>query len=503
MATPDALDHVVISGRRWTTSQASHSARPGLFHRPSITNLIWAVLDLATVMIAGVLAMRLRVDIPSGLHIVSEPTYLLHTASPLRSIYLAWFGLLLVVFMRSFGLYEPILNRSGLNEQRMTVQSTFISGLLLCGTLYLAHAEEISRFIVVLTVAITTVLLCARRAIWRKMVYQRYRSGLVTRNVMIVGAGRVAHALRNHLESLHHLGFRFKGFVALNEHEAESGDRDVIGDMRNCLSLARSLFVDEIFFSVPAEKKLVIGIVEEARDLGIDVRVVPDLYDGLAWAAPVEYIGQFPTIPLHRRDLPIGTFLLKRAMDVTGAAIAMVLGLPVMLFLMVAIKLDSPGPVFYGAQRIGRKGHMFTCYKFRTMCVDADKQQEGLSGRNERDGILFKIADDPRITRVGRFLRKYSLDELPQLYNVLRSEMSLVGPRPPVASEVEQYDLSHLRRLDVLPGMTGLWQVEARQDPSFDSYISLDTAYVENWSLWLDIKILVRTIGVVLSGTGT
>ena len=137
------------------------------------------------------------------------------------------------------------------------------------------------------------------------------------------------------------------------------------------------------------------------------------------------------------------------------------------------------------------------------MCVDAEEQKKDLIDRNERDGILFKIANDPRITRVGRFLRKYSLDELPQLFNVLRSEMSLVGPRPPVASEVEQYDLSHLRRLDVLPGMTGLWQVEARQDPSFDSYISLDTAYVENWSMWLDVKILVRTVGVVLSGTGT
>ena len=460
------------------------------------------MLDIATVGVATVLAVRFHVVVPSGLHVVSQPSYLFHTTSPSLLLYVAWFGLLLVVFMRSYGLYEPILNRSGLNEQRMTVQATLTSGLLLCGTLYLARAEMVSRIIVVLTVLFTMVLLCTRRAIWRKMVYRRYREGLITRNVLIVGAGRVAHALRNHLESLHHLGFRFKGFVALNEHEAESNDSDIIGDMRNCLALARSLFVDEIFFSVPADKSLVIGIVEEARDLGIDVRVVPDLYDGLAWAAPVEYIGQFPTIPLHRRDLPIGTFLLKRSLDVTGAALAMLMGLPFMLLLVAAIKLDSPGPVFYSAQRIGRKGRAFTCYKFRTMCVGADKQQEGLSGRNERDGVLFKIANDPRITRVGRFLRKYSLDELPQLYNVLRSEMSLVGPRPPVASEVEQYDLSHLRRLDVLPGMTGLWQVEARQDPSFDSYISLDTAYVENWNLWLDVKILVRTIGVVLSGTG-
>jgi lipopolysaccharide/colanic/teichoic acid biosynthesis glycosyltransferase len=137
------------------------------------------------------------------------------------------------------------------------------------------------------------------------------------------------------------------------------------------------------------------------------------------------------------------------------------------------------------------------------MCADAEKLKANLQDRNERDGILFKIANDPRVTRVGRILRKYSLDELPQFYNVLRGDMSLVGPRPPIAAEVEQYDLAHLRRLDVLPGMTGLWQVEARQDPSFDSYISLDTAYVENWSLWLDMKILARTVGVVFSGTGS
>jgi lipopolysaccharide/colanic/teichoic acid biosynthesis glycosyltransferase len=122
---------------------------------------------------------------------------------------------------------------------------------------------------------------------------------------------------------------------------------------------------------------------------------------------------------------------------------------------------------------------------------------------NERDSVLFKITNDPRITRTGRFLRKYSLDELPQLINVLRGDMSMVGPRPPIASEVRRYELNHLRRLDVVPGITGLWQVQARQDPSFDSYISLDTAYIENWSLWLDIKILVRTVGVVISGTGT
>jgi exopolysaccharide biosynthesis polyprenyl glycosylphosphotransferase len=503
MATPDYLEQVVISGRSRPSASNAERVRFGVFHRPSVTSLIWATLDLVTVAVAATLALRFKADVPSDVHATSLLPFLLHSAQPRVLAYIAWYGLMVVILARSYGLYGAILNRSGLNEQRMTVQAALIAGLLLCGTLYLARAEMVSRVVVVLLVIFTTVLLCVRRAIWRKVVYSRYREGLETRNVLIVGAGRVAHALRNHLESLRHLGFRFKGFVALTEREAESGDADIIGDVRNCLSLARSLFVDEIFFSVPAEKKLVIALVEEARAIGIDVRVVPDLYDGLAWNAPVEYIGQFPTIPLHRRDLPIGAFLLKRVLDATGAALAMLLGWPIMLLLIAAIKLDSNGPVFYKAQRIGRKGRTFTCYKFRTMCVDADRMKEDLKHRNERDGILFKITNDPRVTGVGRILRKYSLDELPQFYNVLRGDMSLVGPRPPMACEVEQYDLSHLRRLDVLPGMTGLWQVEARQDPSFDSYISLDTAYVENWSLWLDMKILARTVGVVFSGTGS
>lgn len=213
-------------------------------------------------------------------------------------------------------------------------------------------------------------------------------------------------------------------------------------------------------------------------------------------------MGQFPTIPLHRKQLPKSAILLKRMLDVTACLVALPVVAPLMLAIGLMVRRDSAGPMFYRAERLGRKGRVFQCYKFRTMVPNADRMRADLQHMNERDSVLFKISNDPRLTKVGAWLRKYSLDELPQIYNVLRGDMSLVGPRPPLASEVEMYDLPHLRKLDVLPGMTGLWQVEARQDPSFDSYISLDTAYVDNWSVALDMRILARTVSAVLAGTG-
>jgi exopolysaccharide biosynthesis polyprenyl glycosylphosphotransferase len=422
---------------------------------------------------------------------------------PLISIaYLVIFSLYVVMFARVYGLYRSPEVRSGLNEQRLTIQAVLTAGLLLCGTLYVMRAIAVSRIVVALTLVLTMGMMMARRALWRKLRERRFLQGFETRNVLIVGEGRVGQALRNHLGSLQKMGFRFMGFVSLDTG-GETGNPQVVGNIRNCVAVARALFVDEIYFSTPADRATVIKVVDEARDNGIEVRVVPDLYDGLAWNVPVEFIGNFPTIPLHRRNFPRTAFLMKRVMDVTLCVVGLaVLAVP-MLLVALLIRLDSPGPVFYRAQRIGLKGRVFECLKFRTMVDAAEQMRSKLETLNERDGVLFKISKDPRVTRLGTWLRKYSIDELPQLFNVLRGEMSLVGPRPPLASEVQKYDLAQLRRLDVLPGITGLWQVEARQDPSFDSYISLDTAYVENWSLMLDLRILARTVGVVLAGTGS
>ena len=192
----------------------------------------------------------------------------------------------------------------------------------------------------------------------------------------------------------------------------------------------------------------------------------------------------------------------KRAVDVIGAAFGLLLAAPLMAAVALVIVLDSRGPVFYRTYRVGQRGKLFPFYKFRTMVCQAETLLEEVRSLNEREKILFKVAEDPRLTRMGGFLRKYSLDELPQLWNILIGDMSLVGPRPPMAAEYEQFRPEHRRRTVAPPGLTGLWQVTARTDPSFERYAGLDCEYVDRWNLWLDLKILCKTIPAVLLGTG-
>jgi lipopolysaccharide/colanic/teichoic acid biosynthesis glycosyltransferase len=192
----------------------------------------------------------------------------------------------------------------------------------------------------------------------------------------------------------------------------------------------------------------------------------------------------------------------KRLIDLVLAGLGLLFLAPLLAVVAIAVKLDSCGPALYISERYGKGGRAFRCFKFRTMVANADDCFSDVIHLNERQGILFKASNDPRVTGLGRILRKYSLDELPQLFNVMLGDMSLVGPRPSIAREVEQYAPGHLRRFDVIPGITGLWQIQARQDPSFESYISLDLIYIDNWSPWLDLQIIAKTIAVVFSGTG-
>lgn len=192
----------------------------------------------------------------------------------------------------------------------------------------------------------------------------------------------------------------------------------------------------------------------------------------------------------------------KRGFDIVFSLLALVFILPVLLMIAILVKLDSEGPVLYVSERIGRNGRRFRFLKFRTMVQEADSLRGALLHLNERRGNLFKMSNDPRVTRLGRILRRYSLDELPQFFSVLTGHMSVVGPRPCLTSEYARYTKAQRRRVEAVPGITGLWQVEARRDPSEDAYFKLDIYYVENWSLWMDVKILLKTVAVVFAGTG-
>lgn len=493
----------ISSSQQWTESPAAGSSRSSR----GMTTL-WMVMDGATILISAILVTLLVKHIgpvEGARQIWNSALTQNHALWFLISV-LCGFTVSLLITSRRLNLYSPAHLSNILHEQRLSVQACFTSGLLLTGALFLLHAEDIPRGIVVITLGMVTIGLSLRRLSYRLLLYHNFERGIGTRNVLIVGTGAEAHALRNHLESIRHLGFTFKGFIAFPgscPHFADTSN-DVVGTLDTLFQYTRKHFVDEVFFTASCEQRGVVkGILEQARAHRIDMRVVPDMYDGLAWNSPVEYIGLFPTIPLQYRHIPEAALVLKRLVNILLSSTILLALSPLLLAIAFAVKMDSPGPVFYLSERIGKKGRVFGCIKFRTMVSDAEKRLADIMHMNERDGVLFKITNDPRITRLGRFLRKYSLDELPQFLNVLHGDMSIVGPRPPLASEVQEYKLSHLRRLDVNPGITGLWQVQSRQDPSFDSYISQDVTYIENWSVWLDIKIILRTIGVVLAGTGS
>jgi exopolysaccharide biosynthesis polyprenyl glycosylphosphotransferase len=304
--------------------------------------------------------------------------------------------------------------------------------------------------------------------------------------------------LAGYLKGNPQLGYDVRGFLDSNHHS----DSRILGKIEDLSRIVRQEFVDDVFITIPSERDLVKKVALEAMRAGIGVKVVPELYDGLAWQCPQEFVGDIPVRVLHREPIPEFWLFLKRATDIVGSSIGIVLLSPLFLLAALAIKLDSTGPVLYRAYRVGKKGRKFLCYKFRTMISRADEIKDELRSRNERQGPFFKISNDPRTTRVGGFFRKYSLDELPQLWNVLKGDMSLVGPRPHPVDDVQSYSLAHLRRLDVTPGITCLWQLEARHDPSFEKALALDTQYIKTWSYLLDLRILLRTVPAVLKGDG-
>jgi exopolysaccharide biosynthesis polyprenyl glycosylphosphotransferase len=352
------------------------------------------------------------------------------------------------------------------------------------------------------------VLLCAGGALhfgalwtWRRQTVwynRRAQANSEIRNVLIIGAGGVGRRVASYVERHPETGRAVCGF--LDNHRPLG--KGVIGRVSDLARMARTEFIDEVILAAPHDRSLTVEVVREAQRLRLDVEIVPELFGSIPAATDFERVADLPLICLHAEQLPSGGLIVKRMLDVVGSSAALVLLSPLLFLIGGLIKADSCGSVLYRAPRAGRKGRRFLCCKFRTMVSDADAMKEDLRRNNQRSGPFFKITDDPRITRMGRWLRRYSLDELPQLWNVLKGEMSLVGPRPHPLDDVAGYEIEHLARLDVTPGITGLWQVTARRDPSFQRGVELDREYIRTWSLGSDFRLLMKTVSAVVRGSG-
>jgi exopolysaccharide biosynthesis polyprenyl glycosylphosphotransferase len=475
-----------------TKTKAAASSRLVSWPHGLPVRIGYCVIDLVTVCLMGALVLYLQSGIAPSFEILR---------SDMRSGYLAFtvlYATMVLLSCASQDLYRTPRDRGALEETLMVVRAMSLATIILVLFVFAFGVHGISRISVLVLAVFGAAALSGWRYLKRRVIIHRTLQGIGVSRVAIVGTGSIGQHLATFLASNPQFGCEVCGFLAVTP----SSDPRVLGSVADLRKVALEQFVDELFLVPPIDREVVKRLVLETRQLRMSLKVIPDLYDGHGWRAQLHAVGGFPVMQLNSPPIPGIGAAAKRLVDVLISATGLVLTAPVLAILAILVRLDSPGPAFYSAQRVGYKARKFRCWKLRTMSEDADERKETLRRENRRDGPFFKMKNDPRVTRFGRWLRKFSLDELPQLWNVLWGDMSMVGPRPHPVDDFQLYSAEHLRRLDVKPGLTGLWQVTARQNPSFETNLALDLEYIENWNLWLDLEILFRSIPEVLRGQG-
>ena len=411
-----------------------------------------------------------------------------------------WIGML----WRS-GIYSSLRTKTWVEIAGAILWSGIVTTVVLGTVLFLLKIPYFSRTFVILFFSNSATLLLFERITIFAILKVARRKGFNFRTVLLVGTGKVAQNFARLMRSNKDWGFRLIGFMDVEPtrvgHELQGVP--VLGGLDKLPALLHERVVDEVIFALP---RRFLGHIEDSlrvcEEVGVRAHVILDWYNMKIAKTNLGEFHGIPMLSLTTTPLSEAKLLLKRITDVAGSFTLLVLLSPLFLIIAALIKLTSSGPIFFNQVRCGLGGRKFAFYKFRSMIVDAEERKKGLESLNEMSGPVFKIRDDPRITPVGRIIRKLSIDELPQLYNVLKGEMSLVGPRPPIPEEVQKYERWQRRRLSMRPGLTCLWQVNGRNEVDFDQWMKLDLEYIDNWSLGLDLKIMLRTIPVVLTGHG-
>lgn len=461
--------------------------------------LVQAGIDFLLINAAFWLAYITRYELRFPIT-VAEANYVEYTAYIPISLLLSA-GLLAIY--RIEGIYNYVRGRSWLEEMYGLLTATFTGIVILVFVFFFFRPQFYSRLIYLYAGILIVIFLTLARVLTRLLLGSLRQRGIGVDRALIVGGGEIGRAIMRNVLAQPDLGYRIEGFVDDDPNKLAIGNFQLLGNTDQLAGLLRERAIDEVIITLPwhAREKIV-RIMNDAETAGARVKIVPDLFQLSLSKIAVDAVGGIPLIGVKDSAISGGALSIKRVMDVLISMTLSIFFLIPTAIIAAIIRLSSPGPVIFEQLRVGRGGKLFTAYKFRTMHLGADNEKENLLHLNEASGPLFKIRNDPRMTRVGKWLRRTSLDELPQLWNVLRGDMSLVGPRPPLPNEVAQYEEWHKRRLDVAPGVTGLWQVSGRSELGFDEMVMLDLYYIENWSPWLDLWIIIKTIPALLTARG-
>ena len=457
---------------------------------------IYAAIDVVCIVLAFYLVLLFRPQtVPFSVSFQS----LFSAADPFKLLFMVW-TLLILFFHYTHGLYQTRREQLESLEIWEVVKSIVISTLVIIVLAFLLRIQDFPRSVMILNAVVITVFCSIWRVLKKLLVNYLVSNGYNNFNTLIIGAGKIGILLASEINRQPALGLKIKGFLDDNKI-GNCGNWPVLGKLDGLQEIIHREFIHKIFITIYPDHQSFIKLLEIAREEGLAVRVVPQGYEYMAHDFIKFNIGIIPILEYSDIDVNYRQ-RLKRVFDFVLSFLLMIFLLPVFIVLGMLIKFDSPGPVFYRSRRYGRYGRMFNMYKFRSMVINADELLAQLKDKNEVDGPIFKIKKDPRITGMGAFLRRYSLDELPQILNVLKGDMSLVGPRPFPIAQLEKEDLRQLRRLGIRPGITGLWQIRGRSDVSFDKLLRWDIWYIKNWSFWLDLYILFQTFPVVVKGKG-
>lgn len=411
---------------------------------------------------------------------------------------------LVIFYLQRLYDYDALFWGSG--EFSSVLNSSTYGIVIIIMVSYFTKYHDLSRLLIVMSWLFSFVLVSAGRLGIRTAIFSQRKQGKLQSRTLLVGDNGEAKILVDEIKKNPASGLRVVGYVgAFDQSDGASGITvPFLGPTANILRVIKDYGIESILIASSRFRHYqVLNIIKKLRGLSIDVHVSSGLYEILTSRVMVKELCSIPYLTIKSVPLSKPQLVTKRVFDLLVATVISAILSPLFVVLAAIVKLTSEGTVLYKQIRVGKNGKPFAMYKFRSMVNNAHQMKDKLIDKNEADGLIFKIKDDPRVTWIGRWIRRFSIDEFPQLINVFKGEMSLVGPRPPLPEEVRRYNDWHRRRLEVTPGMTGLWQIRGRSELSFDDMIKLDLYYIENWSLRLDLKIMFKTIPTVLGAKGS